>query len=300
MAILLEPSATNQGFQSLVFNKNGINRDYLFSLQPSLKKFALKHAAGSTFLEINARELSKFHTAIPSEEEQSRIGEFFKTLDDLIAAEERKKDLLEQKKKAYLQKIFSQELRFKGFNEPWKGRRLGSIFEINNERNGNLFSYDRIISVSSMTYRQPEGGSAANSLQSYKIIRIGDLAFDGHEHKNRPFGHLNINDLGEGLMTPRFTAFRPKDKIEISYWKQYMKNDYLMRKILSTSTQKGTLMNEMVVPDFLKKVILIPPVGEQALIGIFFKILDNQISARQKNVDLLKRKKKAYLQQMFI
>ena len=299
-AFLTNESATNQGFQSLLINEKAASSNFIFAYCPLIKLYSLKHAAGSTFLEINARQLAKCPVIAPSLPEQSRVGEFFKTLDDLIAAEERKKDLLEQKKKAYLQKIFSQELRFKGFNEPWQRRRLGSFFEVNNERNGNLFSYNKIISVSSMTYRPPERGSAANSLQSYKVIRIGDLAFDGNKHKNRPFGHLNINNLGEGLMTPRFTAFRPKGRIEISYWKQYVENDYLMRKILSTSTQKGTLMNEIVVSDFLKKVILIPTVEEQALIGNLFKLLDDQISSQQRKVDLLKRKKKAYLQQMFV
>ena len=298
LALIPFSYSSSQDFISLVsFNANHLY--LIYSLQKTLKAKIIK-AQGTSIKGITRDDLLVEPISLPNPDEQSRIGEFFKTLDDLIAAEERKKDLLEQKKKAYLQKIFSQELRFKGFNEPWQRRRLGSFFEVNNERNGNLFSYNKIISVSSMTYRPPERGSAANSLQSYKVIRIGDLAFDGHKHKNRPFGHLNINNLGEGLMTPRFTAFRPKGRIEISYWKQYVENDYLMRKILSTSTQKGTLMNEIVVSDFLKKVILIPTVEEQALIGNLFKLLDDQISSQQKKVDLLKRKKKAYLQQMFV
>ncbi|MBT8924674.1 restriction endonuclease subunit S [Lactobacillus delbrueckii subsp. bulgaricus] len=42
----------------------------------------------------------------PSEEEQQKIGSFFKQLDDTIALHQRKLDLLKEQKKGFLQKMF--------------------------------------------------------------------------------------------------------------------------------------------------------------------------------------------------
>ncbi|MEQ7222079.1 restriction endonuclease subunit S, partial [Vagococcus fluvialis] len=42
----------------------------------------------------------------PSLEEQQKIGAFFKSLDDTIALQERKLELLKEQKKAFLQKMF--------------------------------------------------------------------------------------------------------------------------------------------------------------------------------------------------
>ncbi|MGZ1169988.1 hypothetical protein ACXO1J_05700 [Lactobacillus delbrueckii subsp. bulgaricus] len=42
----------------------------------------------------------------PSEEEQQKIGSFFKKLDDTIALHQRKLDLLKEQKKVFLQKMF--------------------------------------------------------------------------------------------------------------------------------------------------------------------------------------------------
>ncbi|SUK04541.1 restriction endonuclease S subunit [Staphylococcus agnetis] len=53
---------------------------------------------------------------LPSYQEQQKIGMFFSKLDRQIELEEKKLELLEQQKKGYMQKIFSQELRFKDEN----------------------------------------------------------------------------------------------------------------------------------------------------------------------------------------
>ncbi|WP_406904126.1 restriction endonuclease subunit S [Bacillus cereus] len=105
MAILKKDGATNQGFQSLVVNNN-YDIYFVYSIGYKIKEFALKHASGSTFLEISAKGLGKMDLFVPSLEEQIKIGNLFKQLDDFIALYQRELDALKEMKKAFLQKMF--------------------------------------------------------------------------------------------------------------------------------------------------------------------------------------------------
>ncbi|MNG24999.1 Type I restriction modification DNA specificity domain protein [compost metagenome] len=99
------PAATNQGFQSLVVNE-GFDVYFIYSAGGRIKDFALKNASGSTFLEISGKSLSKMEFVIPSLEEQIAIGNFFRHLDELLAAQTKKVEQLQQLKAAYLKKMF--------------------------------------------------------------------------------------------------------------------------------------------------------------------------------------------------
>lgn len=105
VGIITKDSATNQGFQSLVI-KEGIDIYFLFSYSSEITRYAIKHSAGSTFLEISGRELGKMDIIIPSYEEQSAIGSYFSNLDNLIAAHQEKISQLETLKKKLLQDMF--------------------------------------------------------------------------------------------------------------------------------------------------------------------------------------------------
>lgn len=63
--------------------------------------------------------------------EQRKIGDFFSKLDQQIELEEKKLELLEQQKRGYMQKIFSQQLRFKDENgndyPEWKKKKLDDV-----------------------------------------------------------------------------------------------------------------------------------------------------------------------------
>ena len=70
---------------------------------------------------------------IPSIEEQTKIGNFFKQLDDTIALHQQELTTLKQTKQGFLQKMFPKEgesvpeVRFPGFTGDWEQRKLGDI-----------------------------------------------------------------------------------------------------------------------------------------------------------------------------
>ena len=105
VGIITKDSTTNQGFQSLV-TKKGVDIYFLFSYSSEITRYALKHSAGSTFLEISGKELGKMDIIIPTYDEQAAIGAYFSNLDNLINSHQEKISQLETLKKKLLQDIF--------------------------------------------------------------------------------------------------------------------------------------------------------------------------------------------------
>ena len=59
--------------------------------------------------------------------EQISIGYFFGNIDKIIAANQSKLDQFKELKKLLMEKIFSQQWRFKGFTDPWEQRKFSDI-----------------------------------------------------------------------------------------------------------------------------------------------------------------------------
>ena len=146
----------------------------------------------------------------------------------------------------------------------------------------------------------PEGnGALSESLVNYRVLRVGDIAFEGHKNKDFLFGRFVLNDVGNGIMSPRFSSLRPIEYLNISFWKQYIHYEPIMRGILKNSTKLGTMMNELVIDDFLKQPIDVPTLKEQTAIGDFFRQLDAAIASHQRKLERVKELKKSLLQKMF-
>ncbi|EHB6445734.1 TPA: restriction endonuclease subunit S, partial [Enterococcus faecalis] len=81
-----------------------INKKFLYAmlLSYSIKKYI----TGGAQPQLTRDVLLKVPIIIPSYNEQFKIGTFFKQLDDTIALQQRKLDLLKETKKGFLQKMF--------------------------------------------------------------------------------------------------------------------------------------------------------------------------------------------------
>ena len=191
------------------------------------------------------------------------------------------------------------KLRFPGFTEDWEPREFKNLFKKNLEKNNGKFKSNKTISIAKMTFNELGNGASEESLDNYKVLRIGDIAFEGHENKDFKFGRFVMNDIGNGIMSPRFTTLRPIVLLEIDFWKEYINYESIMQKKLVHSTKKGTMMHELVVDEFLKQTILVPPEKEQQHIGQLLKFLSKVISLQQRKLEHLNLKKKALLQKLF-
>lgn len=105
-AILEKEGSTNQGFQSIVPYENQLDSYFIFSISEKLKNYGEINGAGSTFVEVSGKQMAKMPISLPSIAEQSKIGLFFKQIDDTIALHQQELEALKETKQAFLQKMF--------------------------------------------------------------------------------------------------------------------------------------------------------------------------------------------------
>ena len=280
--------STNQSIAAMTFAPD-ICPEFVFSNLESRYDELRKVSSGDGTRDgLNKQLVSEIQIPYTSLNEQRKIGQFFTHLDRLITLHQRKYDKLTKVKKAMLEKMFPKngslypEIRFKGFTDAWEQREFSELYEKNIEKNSELIGYDKTISIATMTYKDEGNGASDNSLSAYKVLRIGDIAFEGHTSKEFRYGRFVANDIGIGLMSPRFSTLRPIKEMPIDFWKYYIHYEPIMKYILVNATKAGTMMNEMVIPEFLEQSILVPSLKEQAKIGQYFTHLDRLITLHQR------------------
>ena len=261
---------------------------YQATLTDAYKKYVAITSQRSGQPGVNAQEYADYQLMLPSKTEQQQIGMTLRSLDDLITLHQRKYDKLVILKKSMLEKMFPKdgesvpEIRFAGFTDPWEQRKFSDMYEVNNERNTDCeLGYDRTLSIATMTFNGGNG-AADDSLNSYKVIRVGDIAFEGHANKVHAYGRFVLNDAGDGLMSPRFSCLRPIVEQRYSFWKYYIPHEETMRPILVKATKSGTMMNELVPDDLMRESILAPCLAEQEAIGDCLSQLDSLITLHQR------------------
>ena len=280
---------------------------YSFFVSPIFKSYIQSISHVGTIAHYTIEQVKETPLSMPwSIVEQKAVGSFFGNLDSLITLHQRKYDKLAQLKKSMLDKMFPKpgerfpEIRFAGFTDPWEQRKFSDMYVVNNERNANCeLGYDRTLSIATMTFNGGNG-AADDSLSNYKIIRIGDIAFEGHTNKVHAYGRFVLNDAGDGLMSPRFSCLRPIVEQRYSFWKYYIPREESMRPILVNATKSGTMMNELVPDDLMRESILVPCLAEQEIIGNSLSQLDHLITLHQRKLELLRNTKKSLLDRMFV
>ncbi|MEB4350751.1 restriction endonuclease subunit S [Enterococcus faecium] len=308
-----------------VFNRNDIiDRGIISYFYPV---FTLKSADSDFFLRrINngiQRQLSiqaegtgqhvlslkKFKNIVamfPSEEEQQKIGSFFKRLDDTIALHQRKLDLLKETKKGFLQKMFPKngakvpEIRFPGFTEDWEQRKAKELFIPKAEKNQPELPVLSVTQDHGVVYREQVGIDIKYdkaTLKNYKVIHQGDFVISLRSFQ----GGFELSDK-LGITSPAYTIFVPKnmDSQDNLFWKTKFKTFTFIEslKTVTFGIRDGKSISFSEFGDL--KLFFPKNIEEQQKIGNFFKQLDDTITLHQRKLDLLKEMKKGFLQKMFV
>lgn len=275
---------------------------------PAYHNQLLPHIQGTKISSISKKAINTTFVVFPTQKaEQQEIASYFTSLDSQISASTSRLASLKQMKAASLQAMFPQEgetvpkIRFKGFEGEWKKVKFSELYERSSIKNDLSFGEDKIISVANMFFIKNSRQVDDDYLRSYNIMRLGDIAFEGHSSKEFAYGRFVENTIGDGIVSHVFVVMKPiSKKYDLYFWKYYINNENIMGRILSRCTKSSTMMNDIVVDDFLKESILVPSYGEQIEIGKILTSLDRQISLQSQRLEKLKQIKSACLDKMFV
>jgi len=294
----------------IIFKPISVSSQFLVSYFDSthwykeVAKNAAEGARNHGLLNISPSDFFNMVQTIPNNfEEQNKVGIFFETLDNIIAVNQRKVDLLKKKKAGYLQKLFPRngqnkpELRFKGYTDAWEKRKLESIFKERTERSseGTMLSVtinDGVVLANSLSRKNVSSSDKSN----YKLVRKDDIAYNSMRMWQSASGVSNY----EGIVSPAYTVLIPEHDVNSSFFGYYFKRT-VMKQVFQKNSQGLTSDTWNLKYPLLKNIVVqIPSIEEQIKISEFLKQVDKLIAVNQRKVDLLKKEKKSLLQKMFV
>ncbi|MBT3127371.1 restriction endonuclease subunit S [Staphylococcus aureus] len=262
---------------------------------------AVEGARNHGLLNVSVNDFFTILIKYPSLEEQQKIGKFFSKLDRQIELEEQKLELLQQQKKGYMQKIFSQELRFKDENgedyPDWENSKIEKYLKERNERSdkGQMLSVtinSGIIKFSELDRKDNSSKDKSN----YKVVRKNDIAYNSMRMWQGASGKSNYN----GIVSPAYTVLYPTQNTSSLFIGYKFKTHRMIHKF-KINSQGLTSDTWNLKYKQLKNInIDIPVLEEQEKIGDFFKKMDILISKQKMKIEILEKEKQSFLQKMFL
>ena len=273
-------------------------------------------SCGSTFESLNSDNIKNAEVKVPTTAEQVQIGDFFRHLDNLITLHQRKYDKLTNVKKSMLEKMFPQngsnvpEIRFKGFTEAWEQRKLSEFGEATGGTSiESEFSADgiyKVISIGSYSedniYRDQGIRAVRSDKTINRILNKGDITMilnDKTASGNIIGRVLLIEESGVYVYNQRTERIEVGSENYNSQFIYTMLNAPEIRDKIIKQSQGNTqiYVNWTTVS---QTDYLVPQIEEQIKIGEYFKNIDNLITLHQRELEKLKKLKKACLEKMFV
>jgi len=258
---------------------------------------------------FSLKQISKLVVNLPKKEEQEKIARFLGAVDTRLTQLRRKHELLQTYKRGVMQKIFSQQIRFKcddGKPFPdWEKKKLGEIASRQVKKNLDE-SITRVLTnsavqgvVDQQDYFDKDIANADN-LAGYYIIEKGDYVYNPRISTSAPVGPIHKNKIGLGVMSPLYTVFRFKTK-EDAFYEQFFKTS-VWHKYMCSVANYGARYDRMNITtsDFMALPLPYPISEEQEKIVDFLTAIDKKIGAIAKQIDLTEQFKKGLLQKMFV
>lgn len=261
---------------------------------------------------INANEYASYSFAVPSLPEQRKIADFLSAVDAVIAAQQAEVDAWEQRKKGVMQKLFSQEVRFKaddGSEFPaWESATVGELFTFVTEKNkdGHI---NNVITNSAERGLVPQREyfdkdiAVDGNTKGYTVIRKGDFVYNPRKSTSAPFGPFNIYERNEvGIVSPLYTCLTPYDDEMAPYLAWYFKTNRWHPYIVTHGAQSGARHDRVGMTVALMKGIpvLLPSLPEQRKIADCLASMDEVIQKSKGELAKWRELKKGLLQQMFV
>ena len=255
---------------------------------------------------LDTADLQNLKLYKPSLEEQTKIATFLSAVDEKISQLTQKHQLLREYKQGMMQKLFSQQVRFKAddgseFGE-WEEKILSEIAEIigggtpstNNEEywNGDVvWLTPSEISKKFIGESKRTISELGVQKSSAKKLPVGTILFTSRA----TIGEVAIA-IAEVTTNQGFQSFIVKENTLnefLYYWLVNNKKSFIERA-------SGSTFLEISKSKIQPMEILLPCIEEQTKIANFLSAIDQKIEVAAQQIEQAKTWKKGLLQQMFV
>lgn len=297
--------------------KKALDDDFSYALLArEIFKFTIKEAAGSDQPFISTSKLNNWKIIVPSsEQEQQKIADFLSTIDTVIEKQKETVSAWEERKKGVMQKLFSQEVRFKADD--------GSDFPEWEEK--SYLSICNVFADGDWIESKDQSDSGIRLIQTGNI---GNGVFIDKDDKKKyiskeTFDRLKCNEVFEGdilisrLPSPAGRAcIVPKlnermitavDCTIVRTDKSIILHDYCVQFMQSSkhfyyvaSMMAGGTRQRISRKNLEDELISVPCLEEQQKIADCLSSLDEVIEKQKATLAAWEELKKGLLQQMFV
>lgn len=241
---------------------------------------------------LNQEKLSNIEFNFPSIQEQTKIANFLSSVDEKLNLLKEKKALLEEYKKGMMQKIFSQELRFKDENgndfEEWENAELGDVLDyiqptkyiVKSTEYDN--SYSTPVLTAGKTFILGYTDETENIFKEKLPVIIFDDFTTANKYVDFPF---KVKSSAMKILVCK------NDSVNIKYVYEFIQT-------LNFAT--GDEHKRYWISEYSKCEIQLPTLQEQTKIADFLSAIDEKIELVTVQIEETQEYKKGLLQQMFV
>ncbi|MCC5931730.1 MAG: restriction endonuclease subunit S [Cyclobacteriaceae bacterium] len=276
-----------------------------YYINEKLRKTISTLAKGVSISNVYNSDLKTLEIMLPKLPEQIKVASFLTSIEKKLQALKNKKAHLEQYKKGVMQKLFSQELRFKDENgndfPDWEIRNLGKVLIKNSVKNkGQKYSLVQSVSNKHGFINQDEMFEdrrvASKDTSNYYVIEKGHFAYNP--------SRINVGSLAYkfddeiSVISPLYISFKSnKDYLKDSFLLNWFSSQEFIRQM--NSSFEGSVRNTLSYESLVKMEISIPNNNEQIKISNFLSEIDVKIGISENQISKVETWKKGLLQKMF-
>ncbi len=284
--------------------KNKVFGKFIFHyFSEKFHKRVMRLSAKNSVDSVRRDMITEMGIYTPTFNEQQKIASFLSAVDTKIDQLTRKKELLKQYKKGVMQKIFSQEIRFKAYDgsefSEWDEKSIANCITESKVK-GDTGDKAKKLTVKLWN----KGVFAKNEIMNgsentqYYIRKAGQFIYSKLDFLNCAFGIIpeDLDGYQSTIDLPCFDFINSTNPI-FFLSRVSRKDFYLQFGEQADGSRKARRINQNI---FLEMPILLPSADEQTKIANFLSSLDEKLLHVSQQLDSTKQFKKALLQQMFV
>ena len=266
------------------------------------KNYIDKVATKTALPYLNKDNCNSIPLYLSTFQEQTKIASFLSAVDEKISQLSQKHELLSQYKQGMMQKLFSQQIRFKAddgseFGE-WEEKQLGEIIKfVNGKGHENDVDSDGSYTLINSKFLSTNGSVTKKVNKCNQKVMNDSLVMVMSDVPNGKAlaKVMYIQDGSNFALNQRIGMFIfHKDHYPKFFQYQLNRHQYYL------AFDSGVGQTNLKKEDVLNCPILVPCIEEQTTIANFLSAIDQKIEVVAQQIEQAKQWKKGLLQQMFV